>query len=58
MVSSRLWGHGPNTTSIAGNLIARAIVDDDDTYELFSPFRLIFMAKPLRLRGAELIYLN
>ena len=51
-------GHGLNTTAIAGNLIARAIVDDDDTYELFSPFRLNFVAKPLGLLGAELIYLS
>ena len=50
--------HGLNTTAIAGNLIARAIVDDDDTYELFSPFRLNFVAKPLGLLGAELIYLS
>ena len=51
-------GHGLNTTAIAGNLIARAIVDDDDTYELFSPFRLKLVAKPLGLLGAELIYLS
>ncbi len=50
--------HGLNTTAIVGNLIARAIVDDDDTYELFSSFRLNFVAKPLGLLGAELIYLS
>ena len=50
--------HGLNNTAIAGNLIARAIVDADDIYELFSPFRLNFVAKPLGLPGAELIYLS
>ena len=51
-------GHGLNTTAIAGSLIARAIVDDDDTYKLFSPFKLNFVAKPLGYLGAELIYFS
>ena len=51
-------GHGLNTTSIAGNLIARTIVNADETYQLFSSFRLNFVAKPLGLLGAELIYLS
>ena len=35
-------GHGINTTAMAGNLIARAIVDGDDTWRLFRPFELIW----------------
>jgi len=31
-----------NTTATAGNLIARAIVENDDTWRLFLPFELIW----------------
>ena len=47
-LSSGIWlasgfgGHGFNTTALAGNLIARAIVDGDDTWRLFLPFELIW----------------
>jgi gamma-glutamylputrescine oxidase len=41
-LTSGFGGHGLNTTAMAGNLIARAIVDGDDTWRLFSPFELIW----------------
>jgi len=41
-LASGFGGHGINTTAMAGNLIARAIVDGDDTWRLFSPFELIW----------------
>jgi glycine/D-amino acid oxidase-like deaminating enzyme len=47
-VSPGLWvlsafgGHGLNTTAIAGKLIARAIVDGDDTWRLFSSYDLVW----------------
>ncbi|MBI5112352.1 MAG: FAD-dependent oxidoreductase [Rhodovulum sp.] len=43
-ISPGLWvagafgGHGLNTTAIAGNLIARAIVENDDTWRAFEPW--------------------
>jgi gamma-glutamylputrescine oxidase len=41
-LASGFGGHGINTTAMAGNLIARAIVDGDDTWRLFLPFELIW----------------
>ena len=41
-LASGFGGHGLNTTATAGNLIARAIVDNDDTWRLFLPFELIW----------------
>ena len=47
-LSPRLWvasgfgGHGLNTTAMAGNIIARAIDEGDDTWRLFLPFELVW----------------
>ena len=47
-LSPRLWlasgfgGHGLNTTAMAGNIIARAIAEGDDTWRLFLPFELVW----------------
>jgi hypothetical protein len=47
-VSGGLWlasafgGHGLNTTAMAGNLLAQAIVEGDDTWRLFAPFELVW----------------
>lgn len=47
-VSPGLWlasafaGHGISTTAIAGELIARAIADHDDTWRLFLPYDLVW----------------
>jgi gamma-glutamylputrescine oxidase len=41
-LASGFGGHGFNTTAMAGNLIARAIVDGDETWRLFVPFELIW----------------
>jgi hypothetical protein len=35
-------GHGLNTTAMAGELIARAIVDNDQDWRLFLPFELVW----------------
>jgi len=35
-------GHGLNTTAMAGELIARAILDGDDRWRLFLPFELMW----------------
>jgi glycine/D-amino acid oxidase-like deaminating enzyme len=39
-IASGFGGHGLNTTAMAGNLIARAIVEDDQTWREFTPFEL------------------
>lgn len=41
-LASGFGGHGLNTTAMAGNLIARAIVDGDQTWRQFSPFELVW----------------
>ena len=35
-------GHGLNTTAMAGELIARAILDGNDRWRLFSPYELVW----------------
>jgi glycine/D-amino acid oxidase-like deaminating enzyme len=40
-LASGFGGHGLNTTAMAGNLIARAIVDGDQTWRQFTPFELV-----------------
>jgi gamma-glutamylputrescine oxidase len=41
-LASGFGGHGFNTTAMAGNLVARAIVENDDRWRLFLPFELIW----------------
>ncbi|NVO15132.1 MAG: FAD-dependent oxidoreductase [Rhodoplanes sp.] len=47
-ISPGLWvagafgGHGLNTTAIAGNLIARAVVEGDDNWRMFEPWDLVW----------------
>ena len=41
-VASGFGGHGLNTTAMAGELIARGIVDNDDTWRLFAPYELVW----------------
>ena len=41
-VASAFAGHGLNTTAMAGSLIARGIVEHDDTWRLFLPFDLVW----------------
>ncbi len=41
-LASAFGGHGFNTTAMAGELIARAIVEGDQTWRLFSPYDLVW----------------
>lgn len=41
-LASGFGGHGLNTTAMAGNLIARGILDGDETWRQFTPFELIW----------------
>jgi len=41
-VASGFGGHGLNTTAMAGELIARAIIDRDETWRLFAPYELVW----------------
>jgi gamma-glutamylputrescine oxidase len=41
-MASGFGGHGLNTTAMAGNLIARAVVAGDQTWRQFTPFELVW----------------
>lgn len=41
-LASGFGGHGLNTTALAGNLIARAVVGGDQTWRRFTPFELVW----------------
>jgi gamma-glutamylputrescine oxidase len=41
-LASGFGGHGLNTTAVAGNLIARAVVAGDHTWRQFTPFELVW----------------
>ncbi len=41
-LASAFGGHGINTSAMAGDLIARAIIDGDDRWRLFLPYELVW----------------
>jgi len=41
-LTSGFGGHGLNTTAMAGNLMARTLLDGDDRWRLFEPFELVW----------------
>src|SRR4029077_7430723 len=41
-LASAFGGHGLNTTAMAGNILAQAVVEGDDTWRLFAPFELVW----------------
>ena len=49
-------GHGMNTTTMAGELIAAAIAEGDDGYRLFAPFGLTPTGGPIGAAAAQLTY--
>jgi gamma-glutamylputrescine oxidase len=58
-LASAFGGHGLNTTAMAGNILAQAIVEGDDTWRLFAPFELVWaglllvVQRARALRGAR-----
>jgi gamma-glutamylputrescine oxidase len=52
-LASGFGGHGLNTTAMAGNLIARAIVDGDETWRQFTPFELVWAGGVLGRAAAQ-----
>jgi gamma-glutamylputrescine oxidase len=61
-VSPGLWllsgfgDHGLNTTAIGGELVARAIVENDHTWRLFSNFELVWSAGRVGLAARQACY--
>src|SRR5579864_977166 len=41
-LASGFGGHGLDTTAMAGNLVARGIVEGDETWRKFTPFELVW----------------
>jgi gamma-glutamylputrescine oxidase len=55
-LASGFGGHGLNTTAMAGNLIARAIVEGDQTWRQFTPFELVWAGGILGRATAQVYY--
>ena len=61
-LSSGLWlasgfgGHGLNTTAMAGNILAQAIVEGDDSWRLFAPFELVWAGGRLGRAAMQAYY--
>jgi len=49
-------GHGLNTTAMAGDLIARAIVERDDRWRLFSAYELVWAGGKIGPAAAQVLY--
>jgi glycine/D-amino acid oxidase-like deaminating enzyme len=55
-LASGFGGHGLNTTAMAGNIIAQAISDGDDTWRLFAPFELVWAGGKLGRAAMQVYY--
>ncbi len=55
-LASGFGGHGINTTAMAGELVARGIVDADQTWRMFAPFELVWAGGMLGRVLAQGIY--
>ncbi|HEX3441935.1 MAG TPA: FAD-dependent oxidoreductase [Pseudolabrys sp.] len=55
-VASGFGGHGLNTTAMGGELVARGIVEQDQTWRLFAPYELVWAGGRLGRAVAQGIY--
>ena len=55
-LASGFGGHGLNTTAMGGELVARGIVEDDQTWRLFAPYELVWAGGMLGRVLAQGIY--
>ncbi len=55
-VTSGFGGHGLNTTAMAGELIARGIVENDESWRLFAPYELVWAGGTLGRALAQGLY--
>jgi gamma-glutamylputrescine oxidase len=61
-LSPRIWlasgfgGHGINTTAMAGDIIARAITEGDDTWRRFVPFELVWSGGAVGRAATQVLY--
>jgi glycine/D-amino acid oxidase-like deaminating enzyme len=55
-LASGFGGHGLNTTAMAGNMLAQAIVEGDDSWRLFSPFELVWAGGRIGRAAMQVFY--
>jgi gamma-glutamylputrescine oxidase len=55
-VTTGFAGHGLNTTTMAGELLARALLDEDDAWRLLAPFGLPRIGGRLGTYAAQALY--
>jgi pyruvate/2-oxoglutarate dehydrogenase complex dihydrolipoamide acyltransferase (E2) component len=55
-LASAFGGHGLNTTAMAGEMIARAILDGDDRWRLFSSYELVWAGGAFGRVAAQAAY--
>ena len=55
-LASGFGGHGLNTTAMAGVILARAIVENDDSWRLFAPFELVWAGGRLGRAAMQVYY--
>ena len=55
-VASGFGAHGLNTSAMAGELIARGIVENDETWRLFAPYELVWAGGMLGRIAAQGVY--
>ena len=55
-LASAFGGQGINTTAMAGMLVARGLVDGDDTWRLFAPYELIWAGGLCGRAAVQLAY--
>jgi hypothetical protein len=56
-VASGFGTHGLNTSALAGELIARGIVESDQTWRLFAPYELVWAGGKMFRAAAQAMYL-
>ena len=55
-VSTGFGGHGLNTTTMAGELVASALTENDEAWRLLAPFAPRWVGGPLGRYAAQAIY--
>jgi glycine/D-amino acid oxidase-like deaminating enzyme len=55
-LTSGFGGHGLNTTAMAGELVARGIVEGDETWRLFAPYELVWAGGALGKLLVQALY--
>jgi glycine/D-amino acid oxidase-like deaminating enzyme len=55
-LASGFGGHGLNTTAMAGIVLARAIIEGDDSWRLFAPFELVWAGGRLGRAAMQVYY--